>query len=308
MTHAHSKTANEARKHHYAPQFYLRQFACDTGRTEAMALTRQHDFVVGEPKAISHMGYEDDLHAIETMFGRTSIEARIGREIEDPISKSPTWALVLADDHRVLGEGDIAILYLLCRHLERRNLATLKFIESEQVRVRQANFKSDYTAEERHMHDALTATPNGGHAFFLEGALQTGSILQELDEVGITVCHSTEPLRSSTNPALTVPLPPGEQSRRCASGQPARAWWLPLSRHCGALVSLGCKQRGLIHEDGEAAFVRKMNQLYLVQLLTMPAVRYCLADDPHIDEDLVWAGYQLVRRGERKLRYIRADR
>lgn len=302
------KSANEARKHHYAPRFYLRQFTCDTDRTEAMALTKQHDFVVGEPKAISRIGYEDDLHAIETLFGRTSIEARIGREIEDPIAKSPTWARVLAGDYRALGEGDIAILYLLCRHLERRNLATLKFIESEQLRVQQADFQSDYSAEERRMHAALAATPNGGHAFFLEGALQTASILQELDEVGIAICHSVEPLRSSTNPALTVPLPPDEQNRRCASGQPARAWWLPLSPHCGALVNLGCKRRGLVHEEGESAFVQHMNRLYLVQFLTMPAVRYCLADDPHIEEDLVWAGYQLVRRGERKLRYIKADR
>lgn len=50
-----------------------------------------------------------------------------------------------------------------------------------------------------------------------------------------------------------------------------------------------------------------MNQIYLTQLLTMPTVRYCLADDPHVDEDLIWAGYELVKRSERKLRYVKAN-
>lgn len=308
MSDANDKSANEDRKHHYAPRFYLRQFACDAGRTEAMALTQQHNFVVGEPKAISRMGYEDDLHAIETLFGRTSIEARIGREIEDPISKSPTWARVLAGEYRALGESDIAILYLLCRHLERRNFATRQFIESEQLRVQNPSFAADYTEEERAMHDTIEAMPDGGHAFFLAGALQTAPILQELDEVGITILRSSMSLRSSTNPALTVPLPPSEQGRRCASGQPARSWWLPLAPDCGALVSIGGRQRGLVHADGDPPFVRLMNQTYLTQLLTIPAVRYCLADDPHVDEDLVWAGYQLIRRSERKLRYIKVNR
>jgi hypothetical protein len=303
-----SPSANEARKHHYAPQFYLRQFACDAAGTAAMALTQQHDFIVGEPKAISRMGYEDDLHTIETRFGRTSIEARVAREIEDPISKSPTWARVRAGDYRALGEGDVAILYLLCRHLEYRNHATLKFIESEQVRVQDPKLHFDYTVEEREMHAAIAAAPNGAHAFFLEGALQAAGILQELDEVGITMVHSALPLRSSTNPTLTVPLPPEEQGRRTAAGQRARTWWLPLSRECGALISLGGRQRGLVHAGDEPLFSRHMNRLYLIQLLETPAVRYCLADDPHVDEDLVWAGYQLVRRGERKLRYVKVNR
>lgn len=307
MSELHEKSANDARKHHYAPRFYLRQFACDVGRTEAMALTQQHNFVVGEPKAISRMGYEDELHAIETVFGRHSIEARIGREIEDPISKSPTWSRVLAGEYRSLGEGDIAILYLLCRHLERRNIATRQFIESEQLRVEDPSFVGDYTAEERAMHDAIAAMPDGGHAFFLAGALQTTSILQELDEVGITILRSSISLRSSTNPALVVPLPPSEQGRRCASGQPARSWWLPLAPDCGALVSIGGRQRGLTHAGSDTAFVRSMNQTYLTQLLTMPAVRYCLADDPYVGEDLILAGYELVRRSERKLRYVKAN-
>jgi hypothetical protein len=308
MDAAEPKTANEARKHHYAPRFYLRQFTRDLARTEAMALTRQHDFVVGEPKAISRMGYEDDLHAIATKFGRASIEARINREIENPIARSPTWATVLAGDYGALGEGDIAILYLLCRHLERRNLATLEFLESEQKRIQTAEFSGDYTVEERVMHDAIASTPEGRHAFFLEGVLQTTSILRELDEVGVTIVRSPLSLRSSTNPALTVPLPLAERSLRCASGQPSRTWWLPLAPDCGALISIGGKRRGLVHAEGESSFARRMNQMYLVQLLSMPAVRYCLAEDSHIDEDLVWAGYRQVRRSHHKLRYIKADR
>lgn len=307
MSDPNDKSVNEDRKHHYVPRFYLRQFACGDGRTEVMALTQQHHFVVGAPKAISRMGYEDDLHTIETQFGRASIEARIGREIEDPISKSPTWARVLAGEHRALGEGDIAILYLLCRHLERRNIAIRQFVESEQLRVQDPAFAVDYTEEERAMHDVIAAMPDGGHTFFLAGALQTAPILQELDEVGITILRSALPLRSSTNPALPVPLPDAERDRRCASGQPARRWWLPLAPDCGALVSIGGQQRGLLHADVGSDFVRLMNRTYLTQLLTMPAVRYCLADDPHIDDDLVWAGYEFVRRSERELRYIKMN-
>jgi hypothetical protein len=83
---------------------------------------------------------------------------------------------------------------------------------------------------------------------------------------------------------------------------------IPLSRECGVLISLGGHRRGLVHAGDEPVFAGHMNRLYLVQLLQMPAVRYCLADDPHVEEDLVWAGYQLVRRGKGKLRYVKADR
>ena len=298
-----TKFVNEARRHHYAPQFYLRQFACDDSLSRVRVLTQQHEFIVGEAKAISRMGYEDDLHSIETLFGRTSIEAKIAREIETPIAQSPTWSRVVARNYGALGESDVAILYLLCRHLERRNLATLKFIESEQIRVRLPEYQLDYSDEERRMHDAIAAAPKGAHAFFLEGVLQTTPILEELDEVGITICQSVDPLRSSTNPSLTVRVPAPEADRRCASGQPARAWWLPLSRSCGALITLGTSRRGLFHEPQGSGFVRYMNRLYLVQLLSSPAVRYCLADDSFIDADLSWADYQRVSQKGQKLRY-----
>lgn len=41
---------------------------------------------------------------------------------------------------------------------------------------------------------------------------------------------------------------------------------------------------------------RMVNQQYLVQHGNSMTVRYLIADDPYVDEDLDWAGYNFERR------------
>ena len=65
---------NEPKRHHYVPQFYMRQFACTADANKIMTLERHRDVVVAAPKSIGGIGYEDHLHDYEVDGVRTSIE------------------------------------------------------------------------------------------------------------------------------------------------------------------------------------------------------------------------------------------
>ena len=53
--------ANEAKKHHYVPQFYMRRFACADDENKVMVLERHRDVVVANRKLIDGIGYEERL-------------------------------------------------------------------------------------------------------------------------------------------------------------------------------------------------------------------------------------------------------
>jgi hypothetical protein len=55
--------SNEPKKHHYVPQFYMRQFPCMADAKKVMTLERHRDVVVAASKSIARIGYEDLFRA-----------------------------------------------------------------------------------------------------------------------------------------------------------------------------------------------------------------------------------------------------
>jgi hypothetical protein len=65
---------------HYVPQFYLRRFALPGG-THVPVLARPNRQVITDEKAISAIGYEEDLHTLQTPAGPISLEKIINDRI-----------------------------------------------------------------------------------------------------------------------------------------------------------------------------------------------------------------------------------
>jgi Protein of unknown function (DUF4238) len=84
-------TANEAKRHHYVPQFYMRRFACADDENKVMVLERHRDVVVSNRKSIEGIGYEERLHDYDDNGAPASIEAGLNKAIETPFSKNTTW-------------------------------------------------------------------------------------------------------------------------------------------------------------------------------------------------------------------------
>lgn len=296
------------RDNHYVPQFYLRQFACADDLNKVAVLRRHEPFLVADRKSIAQMGYEEDLHALHAGKGALNLEGVISKTIETPFSSSPTWTKIASGNVRSLDASDRRALYAFNTHLQTRNLEALRFLEKMQARIRESGFPPDFTQEERDMHTAIASDPDGVRAFFLMGAIRPLGTIDRSAEGSVLICHTKLRLRTTTCPPLPMGVPPTYSNADPSDVDGPKAWWLPLTPYCGALITRGTPFAELAHMDIEDDAVRMFNRRYLVQLREGLSVRYCLADDVYLDVDLDWAGYDLVTRSKMVSRYERRDR
>ncbi|WP_083224800.1 DUF4238 domain-containing protein [Sphingomonas panacis] len=192
-------TAGRPKRHHYVPQFYLRRFACADDANKVRVVERHGDIVAIDRKSIDRIGYEDALHAYVQDGVPRSIEGPINQAIETPFSNSATWKMIAEGSFASLSEVDRIPIYGFARHLQRRNLETLRFIEAESARFADGQLDGGLTEDEHEMHAWIAASAENAHALFREGALDT-AIPEDAGAINVMVCRSPIPLRTSTNP------------------------------------------------------------------------------------------------------------
>lgn len=297
-------SANTPRRHHYVPQFYLRRFACPDDANKVMVLEQHRDVLVADRKSIDRVGYEEALHDYDDDSGPASIEGDLNRLIETPFATSATWSKISSGASDTLSTKDKLPIYMFARHLQRRNLETLRFIETEHARVRAEGFDAEIDGEERDMHRWIEASADGAHALFRQGAID---IMPPADAsaINVMICRSPIALRTSTNPTLIFSHP-GEDSVFGPFFKSLRTWWLTLDRQWGAFVVAGGPP-GFSNNSLPLDAARVINQRYLVQHQNSLSVRYLIADDDYLAGDLEWAGYRHEQRTTRGFRYRKAS-
>lgn len=66
------------------------------------------------------------------------------------------------------------------------------------------------------------------------------------------------------------------------------------------MLTMSHRFNDFVHQELPDDAARVFNRLYLGQLLEMPSTRHCFADDPEIEGDLQWAGFdRFDGRGDR---------
>lgn len=290
---------NEAKKHHYVPQFYMRRFACADNENKVMVLERHQDVVVSNCKSIEGIGYEEHLHDYYDNGVPASIEGDLNKTIETPFSQSRTWRKICGGYCADLDETDRLPLYGFARHLQLRNLETLRFIETQQARYLTGELEEELTDEERDMHTWIASDPDAAHQLFRAGAMEA-ILPADASAINVIVCQMPIALRSSTNPTVCLSHP-GNDSIFDAMFNSLRTWWLTLDRHWGTFIVAGGPS-GFSARAVPPELARVVNRQYLVQLLEGNA-RYMLADDDFLVEDLEWAGFAFAQRTARGFRY-----
>lgn len=286
-------------KHHYVPQFYMRQFACADDTNKVMVLERHRDLVVADRKSIERIGYEERLHDYKDGGTPASIEGDLNKGIETPFSQSTTWLKISGGQCASLDQSDRLPLYGFARHLQLRNLETLRFIESQHARYLAGELADELTDDEREMHAWIAADPGATHELFRAGAMET-MLPADASAINVIVCQTPIALRSSTNPAVRVSHP-GNNSIFGSMFNSLRTWWLTLDRHWGAFIVAGGPP-GFSINPVPPELARVVNRQYLVQFLKGGA-RYLLAVDDFLGEDLEWAGFAFAQQSTRGFRY-----
>jgi hypothetical protein len=295
--------ANEAKKHHYVPQFYMRRFACADDEKKVMVLERHRDALVADRKSVESIGYEDRLHEYDDNGSLASIEGDLNKAIETPFSQSVTWLKISRGNCAGLDPTDRLPLYGFARHLQLRNLDTLRFIERQRDRYLTGELEDELMDGERDMYAWISSEPDAAHELFRAGAMET-MLPADVSAINVIICQTPIALRSSTNPAVRLSHP-GSASIFDPMFNSLRTWWLTLDRHWGALIIAGGPS-GFSVGDIPADLARLINRQYLVQLLAGNA-RYMLADDGLLAEDLEWAGFSFERQTARGYRCRKAN-
>jgi hypothetical protein len=281
----------------------MRQFALGGERTKIRCLTRHDPYVSVGVKSISRIGYEEDLYTFGVAGSKASIEGDLNKNIETPIANSETWSKIIAGEPDRLDKSDKLTLYLLMRHLQFRNIENLQFIEQEAEHVRKFGSRDDYSEDEREMYAAISRTAAGPRSYFLSMAVNVRQFALHWDRASIAVIRSRIPLRTSTNPTLVIPRKLGRIRLFEELEAGAFCYWLPLSRHFGTMLTMSRHFNDFVHQELPDDAARVFNRLYLGQLLEMQSTRHCFADDPEIDQDFQWAGFDRLDGNDDRGRY-----
>ena len=180
------------------PQFYMRRFACADDENKVMVLERYRDVVVSNRKSIEGIGYEECFHDYDDNGAPASIEAGLNKAIETPFSKNTTWLKISGGNCASLDESDRLPLYGFARHLQLRNIETLRFIETQHARYLTGELKDELTDEERDMHARIAVDRGAAHELFRAGAMET-MLPADASAINVIVCQTPIAIRSSTN-------------------------------------------------------------------------------------------------------------
>jgi hypothetical protein len=228
----------EPRDHHYAPQFYLRNFAADPEALKIHTVGKNGDTAVWTQRSIEGIGHERDFYSHLEDGARVSVETLINEQIETPISTSPTWRKVREDPH-ALDASDRALLYALVHHMKMRTphaLATARELEAMAASPDSSIPLSDY---ERQMYAQIAASPGGQKAHLNRMAIDPTWDAEVFNSCMIGLVHSATPLRTSTTPVMAVRIPDDPRLHRPAPGMTPHMDVLPLTPNLMVTVTMG---------------------------------------------------------------------
>lgn len=256
--------ATEPRDHHYAPQFFLRNFAADPQKKKITTVAKHGPRAVWAERSIEWLGFERDLYVHLRGGVPVSVESAINKRIETPIPKSDTWAKIVSGRTDALDRSDKPILYALIRHLEAR---TPHYFATTRELARLATSPdSDIqsTDEEREGYAFLCATPDRAKAAF---SLMSASLLwteESFTGAGLSIFRSPIPLRSSTTPVLSVPSPAHPALRLPLPGMVPYQLVLTLNRTTIASLVLADFDDSFVNTEISIYVARGFNRMLIV--------------------------------------------
>lgn len=274
------------------PQFFLRNFAIDEGRTKVTTLAKEGDRAVWKERSIKAIGHERDFYVHMRGNRPVSVETDINRRLETPISQSDTWAKIVAGRAEELDPSDRPVLYSLVRHLEARTPHYKQTGEELAAMAADPSSEMEFTEEEREMYAFIRANPDFGKAMFNAMALR--SFENEYDRSLIQVARSPIPLRTSTTPVLPAPAPAHPAMDLPLPGMVPFQRVLVVNPTTLVLVIAGDFDGAFVNGDMPLDIAQGFNRSVAGQFSKFPMVRHMVCNRDLLVEDMTWAPYDLI--------------
>lgn len=297
-------TPHDPRDHHYAPQFFLRNFAVDKAKKRITTVGKSGSMAVWKERSIQNLGLERDLYVHMEGGVPVSVEADINRRIETPISQSDTWAKITAGRADALDRSDKPILYALIRHLEARTphyRATLNELAQMAADPESA---IPFTDAEREMYAVLRANPDLATAMHNHMAATAKWTERGFRGALMTIVRSPIALRSSTTPVFAAPAPEHPALRLPLPGMSPYQLILTLNPTAACLM-LGDFDDAFANVEIDVQTARGLNRHFIGQFAKFDRVRHLITDRDGLAAEMTWAPYDLVEDAERRLKFRR---
>ena len=295
----------EPREHHYAPQFYLRNFAVDAEKRKIATVAKNGHVAVWSVRSIEGLGYERDFYVHMRNGAPVSIETAINRRLETPISASETWQKIASGNADALDHSDRPVLYALIRHLQARTPHARE--TARQLMEMAASPKSEiaFCDEERAMYAAMRGSPGGHVAYMNEMALSLCWAEEEFESCGLWIFRSPIPLTASTTPVLSVKAPAHPALKMDLPGMTPFSFVLPLDPNTLAVLAIGKFDGTFANETMSVDTARGFNQQYVGQFSFFNPIRHLITGREGLIEAMTWAPYDFVEEDQRKVVFRR---
>lgn len=295
----------EPRDHHYAPQFYLRNFAVDPERRKIATVAKNGHVAVWSQRSIERLGYERDFYVHMRDGAPVSVETAINRRLETPISASETWRKVTSGDAAALDRSDRPILYALIRHLHARTPHALETTRQLAEMAALPGSDMPFTREERAMYANMRASSGGPKAFMNAMSANLDWAAGEFAGCGISICRSPIPLKASTTPVLAIRAPDHPALKLSLPGMTPHSLVLPLDPHTLATLTIGDFGGGFLNQTISVEEAQGFNQQYVGQFAFFDPIRHLITGREGLVEAMTWAPYDFVEEDHRKVVFRR---
>ena len=296
-------TTREPRKHHYAPQFFLRNFAVDEQRKRVQAVAKHGSVGVWAEQSIEEIAYERDFYVHMRGSVPVIVETDINRRIETPITRSDTWNKIVTGRTETLDASDKPILYALIRHLEARTPHYEATMNELATLAENPNNGIPFTIEERNQFALLRANKDYAKAMFNTMAVTLAWTEEAYRGAGMSVMRSPIPLRSSTTPVLAIPAPPHPALRLPLPGMTPYTLILTLNRTTMLSLTLGDFDGEFLNRQLDQPTALGLNRYFVGQFAHFAHVRHLISGQENLIEDMAWAQYVLVENRSRRMKF-----
>jgi hypothetical protein len=294
----------EPEHHHFAPQFYLKNFACDAAGKKVMAVAKHGDRAVWQQRSIEYIGAKKVLYYHPTMHSKGYLERIINRDIESPISTSETWDKILNNCEQALDHTDMPVLYALIRNLEFRTPHSLQSMADLVDQC--ATSPEKFSSEERAMYEELRRNPELQFLMFSKMAGSLDWIWNSYPLAFMTLSRTRVALRTSTTPVHAIKAPDHPGLHLPLPGQTPYMATMSLTKSSFITLVLGnFPGPRFINQEVSDEIAREYNRHRVAQFGHFPTNEHLISDADHLIEDMTWAPFDVESQEANKIVFRR---
>lgn len=292
-------------KHHYVPQFYLRNFAIDVEKKKIGTVAKHGDRAIWSVRSIKGLGFNKDFYVHMRQGTPISVEENINKKIETPLSQSDTWLKITSGRSDALDRTDKPILYALIRHLEAR---TPHYHATATELGHLASMKDSsipFTDEEQEFYAWIRENPKDAKEFFNFQASSLEWTEKSFRGAALSVLRSPIPLRTSSIPVMSMPAPSHPALSLELPGMIPYQNVLPLDRTTVACLVLGDFDDAFLNIEIGTDVAQGFNRHRVAHFAHFEHVRHLITDRKGLLSDMTWAPFKMAEESERRVVFKR---